>query len=323
MAIIRIGVRRTLIIPKTICEEQNIDVGDFLNIDIKDGKIILSKVDNIDDVNKIKGKERKNKIVKDKEVKLIEIENNSLLKTGHKSLKELNDIPLSGSEEFKPNLLESMNYSKKYYSKCGLLCRTKTKYIQNYCNNCRGQMLAKEVRKIYCPYYIDNIKDELSEDFKVITDNQLNTKKVSTTVNKNNDNDKNKLRSLEVNSTNEQLIQTGISNDKKIVQEQEQKRIVKNIFKNINTLDKEINSKITFLNISNNAINNTAKENVTNKMDDVTIEVVRHRHHYQCYKCNEYYKVGFMINSEHFYCKNCASKMFKKYMKEKGRLKNV
>lgn len=143
---IRLSNDNRLYLPKDIITQLNLKGGQYLNILIENNKIILTADSSETMLN--------NKIENNlQEVKL------------NNTDKPLNKIKIES------NLKEGSKFSRKIYSDCNLVIRTKRKYLDNFCEACKGQ-LAKEYNKEGLCKYLNNNKVNVKEVVKDIENNK-------------------------------------------------------------------------------------------------------------------------------------------------------
>lgn len=143
--------RNQITIPKNLISELNLELGKYYELDIKNDQIVLDISHVYDDIE-------------DTEVQSI--------KTIPSSIKSTIKI--------ESNLEEGKNFSRKVYSDCGLVIRTKRSYLNKFCEACQGQ-LAKQygIENHPCKYYVsNNVKSNNSNVIENIQKNinTLNTK---------------------------------------------------------------------------------------------------------------------------------------------------
>ena len=117
-------------IPKVVMEELNLSLGQSLELEIRDGVITInpqinSTEDNIKQIESQIPETKENKPIK--EHKLIERPKN------YKTL-TVNGIKIES------NLEEGSKFSRKIYSDCGLVIRTKRNYLDKFCEACQGEL---------------------------------------------------------------------------------------------------------------------------------------------------------------------------------------
>ena len=161
--IIRISSENRISLPKPLVSQYNLQRGDEFEIKFKDGDFILHPINktisvectdtndykdtnnnkdtndyNIDIHNELEPLEQGTPIVNDTKLELNTI--------------DVATIKLNDSSTFKPNLLAAQNYTKKYPTPCNLVIRTKKRYVEDFCNKCKGDMISEQDRYKYCPY---------------------------------------------------------------------------------------------------------------------------------------------------------------------------
>lgn len=153
------GAGNRIVVPKQIRDEMELQIGQILNIQIKDGKIILSRDYNESDLSK----------------EYIET-------TDIKKESNVNSTKVVNGVKIVSNLTEGEKFSKKYYSPCKLVIRTKNAYLRKFCDACKGSLLEDFKDESHeCPYIkqcsqieiqpnckeevvnIDNIKNTVTE----------------------------------------------------------------------------------------------------------------------------------------------------------------
>lgn len=107
---VKISARNMITIPKDIRDKLNWNSGDNLELKLDGNNIIISKSNDKEEV----------KIA-------VKSKNNSK----------------KGLIKIVSNLEEGQNFSKKIYSECGLVIRTKRKYMNKFCEECKGQLAAE------------------------------------------------------------------------------------------------------------------------------------------------------------------------------------
>lgn len=264
-------VRHRITIPQEIRNSANIKDGEFLDIsyNANDNSIVINlnnKGFNALNENLEKENKPKTDIVKNKKRKQ--------------------------DRKIVANFMDADKLYKKYYSECGLVVRTKTRYVKDFCEDCKGQ-LAKEWEDkadVKCKY--------LEEEY------------LSRNV------EMNEIKDIEKNS-DPCSCEPCISNEHLTKLKKQRKEEIKNISKSI----KEANIAID---------NNIAK--ITNKSDEyicignssTTIKPVKadKNQFLKCNSCEQFVKSGFLLDDD-FVCKDCTLKDFKEFMKRMRGNKNV
>ena len=143
---IKLGTGNRITLPKDICNQLNLEIGQQLELEIVDDQIIISS-------NKIEKPVNK-EIVKPKIEKHIEQKDN---KVDSKII-------------IKSNLEDAIKYVDPKFSECGLVVRSKRRYLRDFCNVCKGQLTHKN-----CIYFkeeennnIINVKTVKNEIFENI-----------------------------------------------------------------------------------------------------------------------------------------------------------
>lgn len=108
---ITVSYGNRITIPKQICNELKLVKGDTLEVFVDGHNLVLTRCENCTD--------------KDEKLNI---------KSTSKSNKKV------GVRQIVSNLDEGKNYKTKKYSECGLVIRTKTKYLDSFCEECRGQL---------------------------------------------------------------------------------------------------------------------------------------------------------------------------------------
>lgn len=139
-------------IPKSILPICGMVEGEYYDIDVYSDKIIIHTKNN-NDINTLEQSES---------VSSDNVNNQS--DTSH--------IVRSNTFELKSNLDQASSLSNTRYSKCGLIVKTKTKYVDNYCEKCQGKLLDLYKDKEYdCPYINKLVEDNLNQTKIDNTDN--------------------------------------------------------------------------------------------------------------------------------------------------------
>ena len=324
---IKIGSNNRITFPRQFCEENNIQYGDEFELHFICNNIIFEHIDKNSTNTNIDTNTNTNKNTntninldtipnKNEKTNLIETIPNKIEETSNLVV---NGIKLSGSLEFVPNLDESQNFYRKCYSECGLLCRTKPKYIKQYCQKCRGQMLAEEERSKYCSYIItantDNIDNIDNTDNN--TDNNDNIDNIKDINNNDNTDNINSIKNEEMsyiekapNIKVKQISDIEIKPSIAKVAILDNKTLISNITNNITAINKKLDNDIQ--DIVFDQIDIDFK-------DETYIQPIKYRHHHQCHVCDEFKDSGFLINDEHFLCRTCTVRSFINYRKLKRR----
>ena len=119
------GNRITL--PKSIVEELNLNQGDSLDISVVDNTIVLKRLE----------------------------------QTNETKVSENDKDGRQGKIKIVSNLEEGKNFKRKCYSDCGLVIRTKKKYLEKFCSICQGKLVQESNEQLCCPYY--KLKNKTTE----------------------------------------------------------------------------------------------------------------------------------------------------------------
>lgn len=131
-----------LTIPQEIREHTNISRDGYIDIsyDDKTGNIIISECK---DKNNQEIKPKKTEIKKDVQ-------------------------PKAKRRKIEANFMNADKLYKAYYSECGLVAKTKTRYVNDFCNECQGK-LAKEWEdraEVKCSRLIENTKNNTINEIR-------------------------------------------------------------------------------------------------------------------------------------------------------------
>ena len=114
---VKLSSGNRVVIPMPVVKNLGLNIGDEFILSIESGKIVFTKTgSNI-------STERP--------------------KVADKPIKKTTSKPNKFKSKIYCNLEESKNYSKKKYSECGLVVRTKTRYINKLCEECRGWLACE------------------------------------------------------------------------------------------------------------------------------------------------------------------------------------
>lgn len=197
----------------------------------------------------------------------------------------------SAKNKIVANFEDAPNLYKAYFSECGLVVRTKTRYVNSFCEKCKGQLAREweDKAEVKCRY-LDTYNDISSK-----SDNKTEVNKEDITENQNKDTSSKSIdiESMKVQRRNDiEQITKSISKAKKIISDK------------IESLNKDTNSQAKDKRYSND---HTVLKPI--KLDKDSIR--------SCDNCGEYQSKGFMID-DRFLCKECTKKDFKEYLKRRG-----
>lgn len=157
------GTSNRITIPKHITDKLNLTLGTKLQLEVQDNQIILTIPKETD----IQKQPIKKSVDTDTQTQ----------KKSNKGTKKIKIVS---------NLEEGQHFSKKYYSECKLVIRTKNRYLKDFCSVCRGQLVTQQKDLVYrsCPYIkkptqniIQKLTDNVNKLNKVIDDKIQDTKK--------------------------------------------------------------------------------------------------------------------------------------------------
>ena len=136
--------RNQITIPKNLISELNLELGKYYELDIKNDQIVL-------DISHVYD-----------EIEGTEVQP---IKTISPSIKSTIKI--------ESNLEEGKNFSRKVYSDCGLVIRTKRSYLNKFCEACQGQLAEQYgIENHPCKYCVpDNVKPDNVKPDNVKPDN--------------------------------------------------------------------------------------------------------------------------------------------------------
>lgn len=115
---ITLGSGYRITIPREIRDQLQLVEGSKLYMDIQDNKIVISS----------KEVKQKPQITEDGE------------KTKESKIEEEQSKKQVGVRRIVSNLEEGEHFSKKIYSECGLVIKTKHSYMDKFCEECQGQL---------------------------------------------------------------------------------------------------------------------------------------------------------------------------------------
>lgn len=183
---ITVSAGNRITIPKQLCNQLNINPGDSLDIIVDRDSLVLNKVNRSDD-GKVSS-------------------NCQTCSTKH-------------ARSIVSNLEEGKKFKTKKYSECGLVIRTKTKYLNQFCEDCKGQLaLEYGVLDHPCKYnnipqrveIENNIEDKKASSKKIINELVKNISKIQTNLDKNiNDISKSKSAHIVKSRNKNKLCTTG------------------------------------------------------------------------------------------------------------------
>lgn len=149
------GTNNRISIPTDVVKMLNLKQGMKLDLEVVNNSIVLKTPQNN---------------IQEEDVKTNKTQEKSLNKVStQKTQTKVKTNISKPSRQIVSNLEEGQKFYKKYYSPCNLVIRTKTRYIKEFCEDCKGQ-LAEEyhVDKTMCPY-LSNSQEESNTENKCTT----------------------------------------------------------------------------------------------------------------------------------------------------------
>lgn len=234
------------------------------------------------------------------------------------------------------NLSEGQCYTKKKYTPCNLVIRTKSEYISKFCRACKGYLYKEyNLTDNSCPYIEDDtvslLQDELDEsklgiannneleDLHVLLDTNNNTtsNELHTKPHNHNSEITDKIATEKQNLDDVQNIKSTIINDVQNIKEQKQR--LSNILQlTLNKVDNEMTQTtkpdVNIKQQTSQSIDKTRRQskNIKVRSNNTTLEVTYFDDYKKCSECGELNDTGFLIDGV-FYCKHCAAQDFKDY----------
>lgn len=292
--IVTFGSCNRITIPKDIVENLNLKQGTKFKLITYDNDIIIYRINSTVDNKEITNKKDNIDISKN------EKENSHNEKVD--SSKRVNQEVVKGEgHRFKrkivSNLEEGKNFYAKYYSPCKLVIRTKNRYLKKFCEECQGFLVKEDKEKQdMCPYYKQEVTSQKQDE---------DTKQIETSKTIKTDKDKRQDKQKESVSEKEKI---------PIQQKQDITKVTAvEIKENVDKLNNIIDDKIKTI---NNVPSGYFKQYGSKSIKPVKSD----KYFYQCCKCQELVKSGFVIDDE-FYCSQCTKKDFKHFVKMINKLK--
>ena len=146
---------RRISIPLNIVNEAGFIPGMPISIKVENNKIIIEKFNEQEDIE-----DKLNEVQKD---------------LNKSKQKEINSTkPTSKNIIIKSNIEDKNKYSRPYLSECGLVVRSKTRYIREFCEVCQGQLCNT------CKYSVNknnkpNITKDIQQNVKILN-NKIDNK---------------------------------------------------------------------------------------------------------------------------------------------------
>lgn len=127
--LVTFGVGNRITIPANVVNELKLQPGTKLKLEIQNGDILLSTHYKVSQCTHD-----------------LSTKKDTTNKKGN-----INNNP--NKRKIVSNLEEGQKFSKKYYSPCKLVIRTKNSYLKNFCNDCQGLLVENDIEKqSLCPF---------------------------------------------------------------------------------------------------------------------------------------------------------------------------
>lgn len=266
-------------IPQEIRSKANIDGNGYIDISFDDntGNIVISS----------KLKPDTEKVAIKKETKKKEPKKTEPKKEAKKSKKT------TKPKKIEANFMDADKLYKAYYSECGLVVRTKNKYLNAFCEQCQGQLAREWEDRVeaHCKYLTNNFQDVVEKI----------------------DKEQEKLeQSIQEEITKMEPIETEIEKLRK-----KRKEDIANISKSIKEANKVIDGEID--NIEHKQKRGRPKKQKRYSTGNTILKPVKTdgEKFLNCTDCGEFVGKGFYLDDE-FLCKECAIRDFKEYLKRRG-----
>lgn len=243
----------------------------------------------------------------------------------------------TNSIKIESNLKESENYSRKVYSDCGLVVRTKRKYISKFCDACQGTLLVDypDIPENNCIFFKQS-EPKQKDDYETFNETPIQEKvkdkdhyvEYKNNISESQNKDVNKDKQFRTNKNvmtisdyiNKFITKSQPQKDTMKTQKNNKDNVMKNLSQNINELDKKLNQKIDEIN-NQCKLDNQDKSIEDNKVIDKSLNEYANKTIYfkpiknykHCSECGELYNKGFYLDDV-FICRNCLQKDFIKYL---------
>ena len=309
--VVNISSDRRTVIPKNVANEIGLKPGKY-NVQYEEGKIIIDLNSPFDEnivSDNILQKEQNNTVIKDS-------------KTSH----------ITNNIKIESNLKEAENYSRKVYSECGLVVRTKRKYLTKFCDVCQGTLLVDypDVHQDKCIFFKQEQpkqKDDYVEFNETPIEEKVKDKdhyveyKDDKTNTQNKSDNKQFRTNKNVMSISDYInkfitktkTQPTISETNKEMQKSNKDNVVKNLTENINKLDKQLDKKIIEIDKKHQSKDvDIVKDEILDDYANKTIYFKPIKKYTHCSQCGELYNKGFYLDDS-FICRSCLQQDFMKY----------
>ena len=327
---ITLSSNNRITIPKTIINELNLTIGQQLDLIIEDGRIILST----EEIHSKESIKEEDKIIETKELETNIVEEEILdsnnIPENRPVIKTTNNIKIES------NLTEGEKFSRKIYSECGLVIRTKNSYMNKFCEACQGE-LSKQygVDKHPCKYIKESQNKIENSNLEILKQLENNKPNLSLNAYISTDEDVQKAKEI----VKEEKPTTEISTIEEVKEQKPSsiKDIIFRLTKNVDTLNKKLDQDIEKIEDKKEIINEEDKAKQLDNRKFTSYKPSRYiqdfppRDEYTtiksvilseglkpCNGCGELCNRGFLLDSD-FYCKKCTKNDFIHYLKKGGR----
>lgn len=200
------------------------------------------------------------------------------------------------------NFEDANKLYKAYFSECGLVVRTKNRYINDFCNDCQGQ-LAKEWEdrvEVQCKY----LKSDFSDVIEQVDKAQENLEKSI-------------QEEIEKVEEVKQEITESANKDKFDEIRKKRKEDISSISNSIKIANKVIDKEIE--SIEPKQKRGRPKKQSRYSTSTTVLKPVKTgtEKFLNCVDCGEFVSKGFYVDDD-FLCKACAVKDFKEFIKRRG-----
>ena len=296
---VKLSTGNRLTIPKLVCEQLNLLQGDTLYLKIENNNIVLCK-DKVTTNNVLE-----NSPSQQLTSRLIDTCNDQKVEISTVSESIKNQKTVS---KFKPNLEDLGKYEHQKLSDCGLVVKTKTKYIKAFCDNCKGQLLDNypEYGKKPCTYKNNTSELYVGSEPESTTSNAIEDITIS-----NNTEEVVSSSATKKDVLDNRYINNSVVDNTEIVSKDEN---VKNEVQRLLEQNKTITADI-YENLSKINKKDKHKESNSNyyRCKETFLKPVKLSNYIHCQNCGFLYNTGFLID-EDFYCKDCTIQDFKNYI---------
>lgn len=276
---IRIGTGNRITIPKQFMLDNDIEANRDYEMKYIDGKIVI-------DVSGIAFKETQDVQSINKEYTQDNVSKSSI--------------------QIVSNLEQGEHFSRKVYSPCNLVIRTKRKYLDKFCEQCKGKLYNDyNLQDSSCPYISKSISDDVCVNNSDVANNEVNVPIKQNIIKE----DVTQISTQSTHNSDQDVMNTVME------YKQHKDELINNISKINNTINNHISQHIVN-SIPTKKINTTSKKikhrNMKVRSSNTTVQPVIFDNYKRCTECGQFKDMGFLIDDK-FYCKSCAVKDFTNY----------